>query len=64
MPFLQDKKLQVLWDSKQMPNTEVYLLSGKNDNFNTAFRGNRVRVEKNIGVLLFCKNYCDVFPNF
>jgi hypothetical protein len=33
-----DKKLQVLWDSKQMPNTEVYILSGKNDNFNTAFQ--------------------------
>ncbi|WP_040473658.1 LysR family transcriptional regulator [Flavobacterium frigoris] len=36
--FLQDKKLQLLWDSKQMPNTEVHLLSGKNDNFNTAFQ--------------------------
>jgi hypothetical protein len=32
--FLQDKKLQVLWDSKQMPNTEVYLCQV--DNFNTA----------------------------
>jgi DNA-binding transcriptional LysR family regulator len=35
--FLQDKKLQVLWNSKQMPNTEVYLLSGKNDNMRAAF---------------------------
>jgi DNA-binding transcriptional LysR family regulator len=34
--FLEDKKLQVLWDSKQMPNTAVYILSGKNDNFNNA----------------------------
>lgn len=36
--FLQDKKLQLLWDSKQMPKTEVFILSGKNDNFNTAFQ--------------------------
>jgi DNA-binding transcriptional LysR family regulator len=34
--FLEDKKLQLLWDSKQMPNTGVYILSGKNDNFNNA----------------------------
>jgi DNA-binding transcriptional LysR family regulator len=27
--FLEDKKLQLLWDSKQMPNTGVYILSGK-----------------------------------
>jgi DNA-binding transcriptional LysR family regulator len=34
--YLEDKKLQLLWDSKQMPNTGVYILSGKNDNFNNA----------------------------
>jgi hypothetical protein len=26
--FIQDKKLKIVWDSKQMPHTEV-LLSGK-----------------------------------
>jgi hypothetical protein len=27
--FIQDKKLKIVWDSKQMPHTEVFLLSGK-----------------------------------
>lgn len=36
--LIQDNKLQLLWDSKEMPFTEVFLLSGKNDNFNTAFK--------------------------
>jgi uncharacterized protein YlzI (FlbEa/FlbD family) len=35
--FLQDKKLQNIVDSKQMPNTEVYLLSGKKIILYTAF---------------------------
>ncbi|MGO4817301.1 LysR family transcriptional regulator [Flavobacterium sp. W22_SRS_FP1] len=35
--FLQDKRLQLLWNSDQMPNTEVYLLSGKSDNMQAAF---------------------------
>jgi hypothetical protein len=26
-PFIQDKKLKIVWDSKQMPHTEVFLLS-------------------------------------
>ncbi len=34
--FIESEKLQLLWDSKQMPNTGVYILSGKNDNFNHA----------------------------
>ena len=37
-PFIQDKKLQIVWDSKQMPSTEVFLLSGKNDNLINAFQ--------------------------
>jgi DNA-binding transcriptional LysR family regulator len=36
--FVAEKKLQLLWDSEMMPFTEVFLLSGKNDNFNTAFQ--------------------------
>jgi hypothetical protein len=47
--FLQDKKLQVIVDSKQMPNTEVYLLSGKNDNFNTAFEEIESELKKILG---------------
>ena len=36
--FIEEKRIQLLWNSKQMPSTEVFLLSGKNDNFNTAFQ--------------------------
>lgn len=36
-PFIRDKKIQLLWNSKQMPNTEVFLLSGKNDNLSAIF---------------------------
>jgi DNA-binding transcriptional LysR family regulator len=35
--FITENKLQLLWDSKQMPSTEVFLLSGKNDNLGTIF---------------------------
>ena len=30
--FIIEKKLQLIWNSKEMPKTEVFLLSGKNDN--------------------------------
>lgn len=36
-PFIRDKKIQLLWNSKQMPSTEVFLLSGKNDNLNAIY---------------------------
>jgi DNA-binding transcriptional LysR family regulator len=36
--FIAEKRIQLLWNSNQMPSTEVFLLSGKNDNFNTAFQ--------------------------
>jgi DNA-binding transcriptional LysR family regulator len=36
--FIKEKKIQLLWNSKQMPSTEVFLLSRKNDNFDTAFQ--------------------------
>ena len=35
--FIEEKKLQLLWNSKQMPGTEVFLLSGKNDNLSAVF---------------------------
>jgi DNA-binding transcriptional LysR family regulator len=36
-PFVRDKKIQLLWDSKLMPSTEVFLLSSKNDNLIAIF---------------------------
>ena len=36
--MIQEKKLQLIWNSKEMPSTEVFLLSGKNDNLSTFFQ--------------------------
>jgi DNA-binding transcriptional LysR family regulator len=36
--LIQKNKLQLIWDCKQMPTTEVFLLSGKNDNLNAIFQ--------------------------
>jgi DNA-binding transcriptional LysR family regulator len=36
--LIQEKKLQLIWNSKEMPSTEVFLLSGKNDNLSAIFR--------------------------
>jgi DNA-binding transcriptional LysR family regulator len=36
--LIQEKKLQLIWDSKEMPSTEVFLLSGKNDNLSPIFQ--------------------------
>lgn len=35
--FIRDKKLQLIWDSKKMPGTGVFLLSGKNKNITPIF---------------------------
>lgn len=35
--LIKENKIQLLWNSKQMPSTEVFLLSGKNDNLSTVF---------------------------
>ncbi|MNQ54133.1 HTH-type transcriptional regulator YjiE [compost metagenome] len=35
--FINDGKLQLLWDSNEMPSTNVFLLSGKNDNLSAVF---------------------------
>ncbi|MFV5690645.1 LysR family transcriptional regulator [Flavobacterium sp. LT1R49] len=35
--FIAEKKAQLLWNSKQMPSTEVFLLSGKNENLSAIF---------------------------
>lgn len=47
--FIQDKKLQLLWNSKQMPSTKVFLLSGKNDNLNTIFQNIEVELKAVLG---------------
>ena len=36
--FLDSANLQVVWDSKKMPETAVFLLSNKNDNLKEAFK--------------------------
>jgi DNA-binding transcriptional LysR family regulator len=35
--FINDGKLQLLWDSNEMPSTNVFLLAGKNDNLSAVF---------------------------
>jgi DNA-binding transcriptional LysR family regulator len=35
--FIEEKRIQLLWNSKQMPSTDVFLLSGKNDNLSAIF---------------------------
>lgn len=36
--FIEEGKLQLLWNSKKMPATSIYLLSSKNAKFNSAFQ--------------------------
>jgi hypothetical protein len=36
--LIQENKLQMIWDSKEMPSTEVFLLSGKNDSLSAFFQ--------------------------
>jgi DNA-binding transcriptional LysR family regulator len=36
--LIQEKKLQLIWNSKEMPSTEVFLLSGKNENLSPLFQ--------------------------
>lgn len=35
--LIQEKKLQLLWNSNEMPSTDVFLLSSKNSNLNSVF---------------------------
>nr|WP_281238495.1 LysR family transcriptional regulator [Flavobacterium praedii] len=36
--LIQENKLQLIWDSKEMPTTDMFLLSGKNDNLSAIFQ--------------------------
>ena len=47
--FIEEKKLQLLWNSKQMPITEVFLLSGKNDNLNAIFEKMELELKRVLG---------------
>ncbi|WP_035669209.1 LysR family transcriptional regulator [Flavobacterium sp. 83] len=44
--FIAEKRVQLLWNSKQMPSTEVFLLSGKNDNLSTVFENIGAELKK------------------
>ncbi|HEX9152929.1 MAG TPA: LysR family transcriptional regulator [Flavobacterium sp.] len=44
--FIEEKRVQLLWNSKQMPSTEVFLLSGKNDNLSTIFENIETELKK------------------
>jgi DNA-binding transcriptional LysR family regulator len=35
--LIQENRLQMIWNSKEMPSTDVFLLSGKNDNLSAIF---------------------------
>lgn len=36
--LIQEKKLQLIWNSKEMPSSDVFLLSGKNENLSPIFQ--------------------------
>ena len=47
--FLEAKKIQLLWNSKEMPSTEVFLLSAKKENLNAIFE--KIEMELKIALL-------------
>ncbi|MFV8351450.1 LysR family transcriptional regulator [Flavobacterium sp. XS2P14] len=47
--LIEENKIQLLWNSKQMPSTEVYLLSGKNENLSTIFENIQLELKKVLG---------------
>ena len=44
--LLAEKKIQLLWDSNQMPSTEVFLLSGKKENITAIFEKIEAELKK------------------
>ena len=44
--LLVENRLQLLWDSNQMPSTEVFLLSGKKENITTIFENIEAELKK------------------
>ena len=47
--LLADNKIQLLWNSKQMPSTEVFVLSSKNDNLSMIFENIQLELKKVLG---------------
>jgi DNA-binding transcriptional LysR family regulator len=43
---LAENKIQLLWNSKQMPSTNVFVLSGKNDNLSTVFENIQLELKR------------------
>ncbi|MEO8234304.1 MAG: LysR family transcriptional regulator [Flavobacterium sp.] len=46
--LIKNNKLKLLWDSEQMPSTEVFLLARKNDNLNTIFENIELELKKKL----------------
>lgn len=44
--LLVENKIQMLWNSKQMPSTSVYVLAGKNDNLSAIFENIQMELKK------------------
>lgn len=44
--FIVENRLQLLWDSNQMSSTEVFLLSGKNENLSPIFENIEAELKK------------------
>ena len=47
--LIEENKIQLLWNSKQMPSTEVFVLSGKNDNLSTIFENIQQELKRVLG---------------
>ncbi|MFE3869654.1 LysR family transcriptional regulator [Flavobacterium sp. ZS1P70] len=47
--LIKEKKIQLLWNSKQMPSTDVFLLSGKNDNLSAIFEKIELELKNVLG---------------
>ena len=47
--LLAENKIQLLWNSKQMPSTEVFVLSGKNENLSTIFQNIQQELKRILG---------------
>ena len=44
--LIAENKIQLLWNSKQMPSTDVFMLSGKNDNLSTIFENIQLELKR------------------
>ena len=47
--FIKEKRIELLWNSEQMPSTDVFLLSGKNDNLSVIFEKIELELQSVLG---------------